>query len=103
MSRKFIAAVQTLRPGVNFANSDDTLAGIRWDTPDVVPPTQVEVDAAMAIFDYRTKRAAAYPSLADLADAIVKEPTDGGAALNAYRAACLDVKTRYPKPKLTGV
>ena len=37
-----------LRPGANFSNKDDTLAGVRWDTPGTVPPTQQEVDAAFA-------------------------------------------------------
>ena len=51
--------------------------------------------------DYRIERAAAYPPLADLAEAIVKQPTDGGAALDAYRAACLAVTAKYPKPEVT--
>lgn len=97
----FTAAVAKLRPGVNFANRDNTLAGIRWDAPDVTPPTQEEVEAAMAVIEYREKRRVAYPPLADLADAIVKEPTDAGAALDAYRAACLAVKAKYPKPEVT--
>lgn len=37
-----------LRPGVDFANTDGTLAGVRWDG-DVTPPTQQEVDAALAV------------------------------------------------------
>ena len=40
-----------LRPGVNCSPGDGTLAGIRWDAPlpeGFVPPTQAEVDAAMA-------------------------------------------------------
>jgi hypothetical protein len=36
------------RPGADFANTDGTLAGIRWDTPGVVPPTQQEFDLAAA-------------------------------------------------------
>lgn len=47
---------------------------------------------------YRAKRAAEYPPLVDLADAIVKQPEDGGAALAAYRAACKAVQAKYPKP-----
>lgn len=43
----FMQAIQYLRPGVDFANSNNTLAGIRWDTPNVIPPTQAEVDAAL--------------------------------------------------------
>ena len=39
-------------------------------------------------------RAAAYPPLTDLADAVGK----GGKALADYQAACLAVKVTYPKP-----
>lgn len=92
------AALILLRPGVDFANVNDTLDRVRWDTPGVVPPTQAEVEATIATLDYRSKRAAEYPPLADLADALVKQPADGGAALAAYRAACLAVKAKYPKP-----
>lgn len=35
-----------LRPGVDFADTNGTLAGIRWDSPGT-PPTQEEVDAAL--------------------------------------------------------
>ena len=90
-------AIIALRPEVDFSNSDGTLRGIRWDTPGVVPPTQAQVDAAMAVIEYQEKRRSEYPPLADLADAIVKQPTDGGAPLDAYREACLAVKAKYPK------
>ena len=90
--------ITALRPGVDFANVDNTLAGIRWDTLNVTPPTQAQVDAAMAVIEYQEKRRSEYPPLADLADAVVKEPTDGGVALDTYRAACLAVKAKYPKP-----
>lgn len=43
----FIETIRKLRPGTDFANTDNTLAGIRWDTPGVIPPTQEEVDAAI--------------------------------------------------------
>ncbi len=41
-------AIETLRPGVDFADTNGTLVGIRWDTPDVTPPSQAEVDAEVA-------------------------------------------------------
>jgi hypothetical protein len=44
----FLEVLEYLRPGVNFANTDGTLAGIRWDTPAVSAPTQQEVDAAIS-------------------------------------------------------
>lgn len=45
------SALARLRPGVDFANLDGTLAGVRWDTSEVVPPTQQEVDAEIARAD----------------------------------------------------
>jgi hypothetical protein len=42
----FTDALIYLRPGADFSNRDNTLAGVRWDTPGIVPPTQQEVDAA---------------------------------------------------------
>jgi hypothetical protein len=47
MAATFLQAIQYLRPGVDFSNRDNTLAGIRWDTPGVSAPTQQEVDAAI--------------------------------------------------------
>ena len=38
-----------LRPGVDFSNLDNTLENIRWDTEDVIPPTQQEYDDAFAL------------------------------------------------------
>lgn len=47
-----------------------------------------------ALSECHRQRAAAYPPIGDLGDAIVK----GGEALEAYKAACLAVKARFPKP-----
>ena len=62
-----------------------------------------EAEAEIAAYEppadlYKYQRAAEYPPLTDLADAIVKEPDDKGAALEAYRVACRAVKAKYPKP-----
>lgn len=46
--RTLTQAITALRPGVDFANTDGTLKGIRWDTPGVIPPTQAEVDVWLA-------------------------------------------------------
>ena len=43
--------LKALRPGASFSNRDGTLAGVRWDTPGVTPPTQAEYDAAAAALD----------------------------------------------------
>jgi hypothetical protein len=44
----FDAVLETLRPGADFSNPDNTLQSVRWDTPGVVPPTQQEFDLAAA-------------------------------------------------------
>lgn len=51
MMTDFHKALLALRPGINFSNLDNTLAGVRWDAPlpdDFTPPTQAEVDAELA-------------------------------------------------------
>jgi len=91
----------SIRPGVDFANTDNTLEGIRWDTPGVVPPTQNEVDAAMAVIEYQEKRRSEYPPLADLADAMAHRESGDPQPYADYIAACLAVKAKYPKPEVT--
>lgn len=44
---------------------------------------------------YQAQRAAAYPPITDYIDGIVKGDT---AQVQAYIAACLAVKLKYPKP-----
>lgn len=46
MSR-LMEAIAILRPGVDCADTNGKLSGIRWDDP-CEPPTQEEVDAAIA-------------------------------------------------------
>lgn len=43
------------------------------------------------------RRRAAYPPLADFADAFVHEANGDPAPMRAYVAACVAVKTRFPK------
>ena len=47
-------AMQSLYPALNFADLDGTLANVRYDEPlpeGFVPPTQAEIDAAIAKLD----------------------------------------------------
>lgn len=41
-------ALTSLRPGKEFTFNDEDLTTIRWNDPDVVTPTQAEVDAELA-------------------------------------------------------
>ena len=47
-------AIRHLYPTLNFADVDGTLANVRWDPPlpdGFVPPTQEQIDAAIAKLD----------------------------------------------------
>ena len=66
-------AIQSLYPTLNFADRDGTLANVRYDEPlpaGFVPPTQAEIDAAIAKLDQpptpAEKLAAAGLTVADL-------------------------------------
>jgi hypothetical protein len=54
------------------------------------------VDAWVDPNAYKAKRAAEYPPMADYIDGVVKGDQ---AQIDAYIAACLAVKAKYPKPQ----
>lgn len=49
--------------------------------------------------DYRKRRAAEYPPLSDLADALVHQAHGNDKPLEDYLAKCRAVKERHPKPE----
>jgi len=58
---------------------------------------ELDMDAVNAWVDpdaYKAKRAAEYPPMTDYLDGVVKGDQ---AQIDAYIAACLAVKTKYPK------
>lgn len=60
---------------------------------------EIDMDAVNAWVDpnaYKAKRAAAYPPVTDYLDGVVKGDQ---AQIDAYIAACLAVKAKYPKAK----
>jgi hypothetical protein len=61
-------ALTSLRPGKEFTFNDEDLTTIRWNDPDVVTPTQAEVDAELARLaqEELDKKAAAETKLAAL-------------------------------------
>ncbi|WP_020095746.1 hypothetical protein [Methylobacterium sp. 285MFTsu5.1] len=50
---------------------------------------------------YAVARAAAYPPLTELADALVKQAAGDDTQLKAYVAKCEAVKAAHPKPGVT--
>ncbi|MEW6563301.1 MAG: hypothetical protein AB1400_08750 [Pseudomonadota bacterium] len=83
-----------------------------WLHPNEPAPDRAAIEAATAEWQaeqdavaYRIQRAAEYPPLSDLADALVKkasadpaERASGEAQEAAYIATCQAVKAKYPKP-----
>ena len=51
--------------------------------------------ASIAATEYQSFRAVEYPPITDYIDGIVKNDTE---QVDAYIAACLAVKAKYPKP-----
>jgi hypothetical protein len=75
---------------------------INWQSPNIPQPTDAEIQAEIDRLqaehdakDYARKRASEYPPMADYIDGVVKGDQD---QIDAYIAACLAVKAKYPKP-----
>ena len=91
-------AVFALLPGVELSMHNGDLSTLQVPNG-ITKPTLDQVNAYIAANSYKELRAAAYPSVADLNDALVHQAMgDNGVALQAYFAACEAVKTKYPKP-----
>jgi hypothetical protein len=83
-------AIYKLNPTVVTIRGD-----IAYDAQDnEVTYDKSAVEAYVASHAYIAKRQAEYPPMADYLDAIVKGDT---AQQEAYIAACLAVKAKYPK------
>lgn len=94
-------ALSRLRPGALFRLDGDTLTGVTWETPGVVPVTQDELDSMLAVIQeeqaalaYRIQRAAEYPTVGDQLDDLYKR----GAFSPEMTARIKAVKDKYPKP-----
>ena len=95
-------ALQSLKPGAQWVLSGDDYTGLEWLDTEQTQPTeqecadeaarlQVEYDAV----EYQRLRAPEYPSITDYLDGIVKGDQE---QVDAYVAACLAIKAKYPKP-----
>ena len=73
---------------------------LRLDLPypeyTLVLDQHLEMDEPVA--DYAELRRFAYPSAADLGDALYWQSKGDNSKMEAYLAACADVKAKYPKP-----
>jgi hypothetical protein len=91
-------AILSLVPNAQCVVSGDQI--IRWESQEP-QPTEAEINAEVARLqaeyeakEYQRKRAAEYPPMSDYLDGVVKGDQ---AQIDAYVAACLAVKAKYPK------
>jgi hypothetical protein len=93
-----VDAIQSLRPGAQWVLRGDDL---EWMDTEQAQPTDAEITAEVARLqaaheanEYQRQRAAEYPPMSDYLDGVVKGDQ---AQIDAYVAACLAVKAKYPK------
>jgi hypothetical protein len=93
-------ALAKIAGGKNWILHGGTYEGLVWNDESSMPTKEeVETEAArlQAEYDateYQRKRAAEYPPMSDYLDGVVKGDQ---AQIDAYVAACLAVKAKYPK------
>lgn len=95
-------AIVALSNGVDFVVTDMDLDQIVWKDEDFIAPTKEEIlakkeelEVAHSLVEYKELRKIEYPSFIEYLDGIVKGDQE---QIDAYIAACLAVKAKYPKP-----
>ncbi len=105
MSRNFgiVDALVSLVPTAEWTLSGDQYDGLVWLSTNVRQPSREAItDEVLRLqeeydsLEYQRLRAAEYPPIEDYVDGIVKSDQ---AQIDAYIAACLAVKEKYPKPE----
>jgi hypothetical protein len=105
MNRTFgiVEALSSLAPGAQWSLNGDDYAGLDWLDEEQTQPTEAEclaeaakLQAAYDALEYQRLRAPEYPAITDYLDGIAKGDK---AQVDAYIAACLAVKAKYPKPE----
>jgi hypothetical protein len=93
-------ALQSLRPGAQWVLRDGVL---EWLDQNQTQPTEAEITVEAARLqaeyeakEYQRQRAIEYPPVTDYIDGVVKGDQ---AQIDAYIAACIAVKAKYPKPE----
>jgi hypothetical protein len=81
-------AILSLRPDSEWVMNGDKLT---WLDSGTTEPTESQIVAEMARIEYKDKRAAEYPSIADQLDDIYHNGID------AWKATIKTTKDKYPK------
>ncbi len=104
MNRTFgiVEALQALTPGAQWTLTGDDYSGLEWLDEEQTQPTEeqclaeaAKLQAAYDALEYQRLRGPEYPPITDYIDGVVKRDQD---QIDAYIAACLAVKEKYPKP-----
>lgn len=99
-------AVTSLCPTAEWAWIGVDYSGIVWHSPDIVQPTEAEIEAeharliaAWEAADYARKRQAEYPGLDQLIVALWEDAVEGrNTAVQSLQALREAIKQKYPKP-----
>lgn len=96
-------ALMSLVPGAQWLMEGEDYDGLTWIDGAIPKPTKSEVMSEVSRLqseydnlEYRRLRAAEYPDFKEYLDGVVKGDQ---AQIDAYIAACLAVKDKYPKPE----
>jgi hypothetical protein len=97
-----VEALQALTPGAQWTLTGDDYSGLEWLDEEQAQPTEeqciaeaAKLQAAYDALIYYRLRSKEYPPITDYIDGLVKGDQD---QIDAYVAACLAVKEKYPKP-----
>lgn len=101
----FIDAILTLYPDANLIIENDDYDNIQWFDPVPDPiPTREQIESSMRDLqefhdktEYRRQRAAEYPPLADLADALYWQSQGDDSKMTEYLTNISTIKNKYPK------
>ena len=95
-------ALTSLAPNSQWVLSGDNYEGLEWISTDSEKPSEETLLAEVArlqvehdALSYQRSRSVEYPDFKDYLDGIVKNDQE---QIDAYIAACLAVKAKYPKP-----
>ena len=90
MSLKILRAIKEINPNaeVSIKNDDWSTLTFHNGTPEI---SQADIEAKMSAREYKEKRAAEYPTLAEQLDDIYHNGIDG------WKATIKAIKDKYPK------
>lgn len=98
-----VKALEAISPTAEWVLVGQDYSGLRWDSPNLVKPTEAEIDAKIvelqAEYDanqYQRDRQPEYPSIQDQLDMQYWDKVNG---TNTWQEAIASVKANHPKPE----